>query len=343
MFKKVISVILSVIIAASVLTIGVGAVSGDERGLNIRIVISKNANSLERAAAEFLRDTVRESTNIEYPIITDSEGKTGFEIAVGKTRRFDYDVSSFADGGYVIKSYDGGIAVVGAGNRGNIYGVCRLLKEFGGYRCFVAGDKLANGGDALDIPNDVDIEYTPYFEYTETDWRLSWCDSHIYSLSNGLSGGVYNRISEDLGGTVNYINSFAHTLTAGFCSKDKYFDSHPEYFALRDGKRIPTQLCLTNEYVYHIVLDEVLDLLKNRHDPEAALQIISLTQADNQDYCQCENCKRLDEENESHAGTMISFVNRIAEQVALMDYDNVAIDTFAYQYTRKPPKNVKPP
>ena len=47
MFKKVISVILSVIIAASVLTIGVGAVSGDERGLNIRIVISKNANSLE--------------------------------------------------------------------------------------------------------------------------------------------------------------------------------------------------------------------------------------------------------------------------------------------------------
>ena len=120
MFKKVISVILSVIIAASVLTIGVGAVSGDERVLNIRIVISKNANSLERAAAEFLRDTVRESTNIEYPIITDSEGKKGFEIAVGKTRRFDYDVSSFADGGYVIKSYDGGIAVVGAGNRGNI-------------------------------------------------------------------------------------------------------------------------------------------------------------------------------------------------------------------------------
>lgn len=79
MFKKVISVILSVIIAASVLTIGVGAVSGDERVLNIRIVISKNANSLERAAAEFLRDTVRESTNIEYPIITDSEGKKGFE------------------------------------------------------------------------------------------------------------------------------------------------------------------------------------------------------------------------------------------------------------------------
>ena len=142
---------------------------------------------------------------------------------------------SFADGGYVIKSYDGGIAVVGAGNRGNIYGVCRLLKEFGGYRCFVAGDKLANGGDALNIPNDVDIEYTPFFEYTETDWRLSWCDSHIYSLSNGLSGGVYNRISEDLGGTVNYINSFAHTLTAGFCSKDKYFDSHPEYFAVSNS------------------------------------------------------------------------------------------------------------
>ena len=130
-YNNIVMQIFSVIIAASVLTIGVGAVSGDERGLNIRIVISENANSLERAAAEFLRDTVRESTNIEYPIITDSEGKKGFEIAVGKTRRFDYDVSSFDDGGYVIKSYDGGIAVVGAGNRGNIYGVCSERR-----RCF---------------------------------------------------------------------------------------------------------------------------------------------------------------------------------------------------------------
>lgn len=342
MTKKVIAVILSVITAVLSLTIGAGAVGEAGDNLDITVVIGENANSLEKSAAGFLRDTVKESTGVQYRIITDSEEKSGFEIAVGNTNRSDCDVSSLDDGGYVIKSYDGGVAVIGAGNRGNIYGVCRLLKDFGGYRSFTAGDKLKNDGGELNIPENVNIEYSPYFEYTETDWRLRQFDSSVYSVSNGLNGGVYSTIPEELGGTVNYIGSFCHTLTGQFCSKDKYFDSHPEYFALRDGKRVSSQLCLTNDDVYKIVLGEVVELLKEKHDPESALQIISVTQADNQEYCRCEKCKKVDDENGSQAGTMIAFANRIAEQVALMGYDNVAIDTFAYQYTRKPPKNVKP-
>ena len=70
---------------------------------------------------------------------------------------------------------------------------------------------------------------------------------------------------------------------------------------------------------------------------------MSLTQHDNQKYCECENCKALDEANGSHAGTMITFVNTVAERVkAAGDYDNVVFDTFAYQYTRKAPTAVVP-
>ena len=39
---------------------------------------------------------------------------------------------------------------------------------------------------------------------------------------------------------------------------------------------------------------------------------------------------------------MISFVNRIAKEVKAAGYDNVAIDTFAYQYTRQAPTQVVP-
>jgi len=340
--KKIISLILTAIFTVPALIFTAIPSLAAGNGQKTRIIIPSNANEYEKAAAEFLRDTVKASTGTEYAIASDSEDKSGFEIAIGETNRIPDVVCDIADGAYIIKSYDGGIAVKGSGTRGNIYGVCRLLKDFGNYRCFVAGDSLKNDGSELKFKDNTDIKYTPFFEYTETDWRLRQYDSSVYSVANGLNGGVYSSIPDSLGGTVNYIGSFCHTLTGMFCSKDKYFGSHPEYFALRDGKRNSNQLCLTNDGVYNVVLSEVMDLLKEKHDPTAALQIISLTQADNQDYCECENCKKLDEENGSHAGTMITFANRIAEQVALGGYDNIAIDTFAYQYTRKPPKNVTP-
>ena len=52
--------------------------------------------------------------------------------------------------------------------------------------------------------------------------------------------------------------------------------------------------------------------------------------------------KAIDDENGSHAGTMITFANRIARAVKDAGYENVAIDTFAYRYTRKAPTKVVP-
>jgi hypothetical protein len=69
--------------------------------------------------------------------------------------------------------------------------------------------------------------------------------------------------------------------------------------------------------------------------------ILSLTQEDNFDFCQCDNCKKVDEYEGSNAGSMLRFVNAVAQNIA-EDYPHVLIDTFAYQYTRTPPKHVKP-
>ncbi len=338
--KKLISILLAMLIVMTALITAVVPVFAADT-TDTKIVIPSAADKYELAAAQFLRDTVKASTGTEYKIVYDSSPKTGFEIAVGSTNRLTVDMSSYDNGAYVIRSFSGGVAVVGAGTRGNIYGVCRLLKDYGNYRCFVAGDDFTNDGSALVFPDNINIEYKPFFEYTETDWRINYTSDTTYSIVNGLNGGVYNDIADEYGGSVEYLGLFAHTLASAFCSRDKYFDSHPEYFALRDGKRTSDQLCLTNEDTYNIVLSEVLDnLAENASDGRFA--IISLTQSDNQSYCECENCKRIDEENGSHAGTMLTFVNRIAEQVELAGYTNVAVDTFAYQYTRTPPKLVKP-
>jgi len=49
----------------------------------------------------------------------------------------------------------------------------------------------------------------------------------------------------------------------------------------------------------------------------------------------------LDEQEGSPSGTIINFVNQIAQAIET-EYPDKAIDTFAYQYSRKPPRTIKP-
>jgi hypothetical protein len=127
----------------------------------------------------------------------------------------------------------------------------------------------------------------------------------------------------------NYIpKARVHTFHR-FVPEETFYKTHPEYYAWRGDKRLPTQLCLTNESVLAIVKDSVRAMFER--NPEAS--VISVSQDDNQLYCQCDKCSEIDEAEGSPAGTMIQFVNKVA-----MDFPDKTISTLAYQHTRKPCK-----
>jgi hypothetical protein len=149
-----------------------------------------------------------------------------------------------------------------------------------------------------------------------------------------------------LGGTFGYQGSWCHSLTCYYVNVDEWFDTKPEWFSYRhsiNGRlRHQTQLCLTNPEVLAQVIKEV------RAECEKGLIafggerfIISITQADYYNFCQCPACEERDALEESHAGTNIHFVNAVADAIR-DEFPMVLIDTFAYQYTRKPPKYVRP-
>ncbi len=72
------------------------------------------------------------------------------------------------------------------------------------------------------------------------------------------------------------------------------------------------------------------------------MTIISVSQNDgNFDYCKCEKCAAIDAEEGSQAGTILRFVNAIADDIA-EDHPHVVVDTLAYQYSVKPPRITKP-
>ena len=297
------------------------------------ICLPENASAQEQFAASELQNYLQRITGSSLPIVNAADGDCRVIYVGGHSAEADED-------SYRLRTDDGDLRIYGGGLRGTIYGVYAFLEHYCGYRKYTDSVEVVPHADTITVPADLDDTYQTFFEYRETDWQSP--RNAAYSLVHGLNGGVYRYIPENMGGTVDYIAGFCHTFTETFCSAETYYDAHPEYFALHNGIRTSDQLCLTNPDVLRVVTDEVLALLRERHDPNKSIQIISLTQADNQKYCTCKNCAALDRENGSHAGTMITFVNAVARAVKAAGYDNVALDTFAYRYTRTAPTNVVP-
>ena len=299
------------------------------------ILLPEEPTPYEAFAAQKLSDCLAEVFGTAPETVTEP---TGRDIAVGAASKTD--VSGVADNGYRIQVLDGSIHIGGTGVRGLQAGAYRFLEEFCGRKVYAYNVTVLPQAETVPVPADTDIVYEPFFEYADTDW-LSPCDVE-YSMANGLTGGTYRRLPEEMGGTVNYLGGFCHTM-GGLCETESYAETHPEYLALHDGKRVTDQPCLTEPEVLRIATANVLKLLEEGHDPAASVQIVSVTQNDNYNYCECARCKAFEK---AHGGvqsaTMLNFVNQIADAVKEAGYDNVAIDTFAYQYTRKAPTGIAP-
>lgn len=327
MCKKIISIVLALVLSLSILTLCVNAKEGDII-VNESYTILASDNRLT-ACANKLQGYIKKITGYELAIVTEAGSSPYISLNIDPENEVTYS----------IKESEGNIIITGNSLSQAVRGAYALLEQYGGVKCYTS--KLTSyNSDKISVPAGTDYKYNRFFEYAETDW-LSPRDTD-YSLFNGLNGAEYRKIPDELGGMTDYISGFAHTLSSQWCSEGKYFEEHPEYFALSYGKRTGKQLCLSNPEVLKIVTQEVLDLLKTRHDPDAELQIVSLTQDDNIAYCKCKDCRETDRKYGSHAGTMLEFVNAVAKEVKKAGYDNVAIDTFAYRYTRKPPKGIVP-
>lgn len=303
------------------------------------IVQASDATEPEKYAAKELVDYLYQITGAEFMVRSDLDCMAASRIVVGpgslsrNTLGKDL-VDNLGKEEFIIKTVGNDLYLVGGRPRGTLYAVYHLLDNILGVRWWAPGATYVPSKPNLTIDS-IDLRLEPCFEsrdpFLTTAWNKEWA---VRNRTNGTA-----KPDAAHGGYVSYGSYFCHTFNA-LIPPDKYFDSHPEWFSMIDGKRVKeeSQLCLTNPEVKKFMTEQVLAALKA--DPD--MQIISVTQNDNlEGYCRCPDCRKVDEEEDSHSGTMIRFVNEIAEAVE-KEYPNVYVDTFAYQYTRRPPKHVKP-
>lgn len=232
----------------------------------------------------------------------------------------------------ILKRNGDKLLLAGGPPRGTLYAVSRFL-ELQGVRWWTPWARDIPRKKTLAVGK-LDAREKPAFEYREPYWFPAF--NGEWSWHNRMNGQASN-VPAELGGSIHY-KGFVHTFYP-LVPPDRHFADHPEWFSLVKGQRTSrrAQLCLTNPHLRQFMVQRVKEWL--RESPEAG--IVSVSQNDWYGACECAQCQEMDDAEGSHAGTMLDFVNFIAENIE-KDFPGVAVDTLAYQYTRKPPKSIKP-
>ncbi len=304
------------------------------------VIYPQNASpSVLLAAREFV-NLAEEVTGAVLPMKADSESVTSPEVLIGYTNRNSQAYGKVAkaqqgNDGFMIRSGEGELVLAGGDQRGTLYAVYTFFEDYVGCRWFTPKITRIPKKSSILVPEISRIE-KPALEYREPYFYEVFSAGQEWSVKNKCNG-TSAKIDNEHGGAVRY-GAFVHTFNS-IIPPAQYGESHPEYFSMVDGVRKVdhSQLCLTNPEVLEIAIKKVRQWIKD--SPES--MIFSVSQNDWGNYCTCPSCAAIDAEEESHAGSLLRFVNAIAADIA-DDYPEVAIDTLAYQYTRKAPKLTKP-
>ncbi len=303
------------------------------------IVLGADATAPERFAAKQLADTIEQISGARLTV-TDTASVTGAKIYVGQTasvkrlvKGFDWEL--LRRDGILIRTVGKDLVLAGDRPRGSIYAVQELLETKMGVRWFAEDTTRIPPKSTISLP-DMNVCYTPKLMYREAYYRSVQGKDGLFPVHMRMNG-QHQQIEPEMGGHYTLLG-FVHTFYR-LLPTEKYFAAHPEWYALNKGKRVnvDSQLCLTNPDMKRELIKNALGWIQQQ--PEAG--IISISQNDSFNPCQCDNCTRLVKQTGSESGALVSFVNDVAAEIE-KQYPDFLVETLAYQYTRKAPTNIKP-
>ncbi len=299
---------------------------------NFHIVNHQYSDETVRYACSELQKYILKATNTVIPYFSDRCPMCGPEIRIGADVRGETkSEENLHDEGFIIRGEKEHITITGKTSRGVLYGVYRFLEIFLGFRCFTKDVETIDTLDNLEIEL-TEIREEPAFDFRDAYFRNAFDGS--FCAKNKLNSSL-GDISKAKGGRMKWFN-FHHS----FCDlvpEREYFETHPEYFSEIDGKRTrDSQLCLTNPEVLKIAEKTLRKWITD--NPECV--VFSVAQNDNSLRCQCKKCEALEKDEESPAGPIIHFVNKLADSIK-EDYPHILLHTFAYMYSVPAPKKAK--
>ena len=293
------------------------------------IIIPLKASAEEKQAAGILKDYIKKISRADLPIYTDDHAEVNEEILIGGTNRNKgksalIQVPSLKYDGYWIKTFNSKLLIYGENGNGVLNGVYSFLEDYLNCRKFSPEVEKVPKQQSIRLKEIDDLQVPPAY--------IRIVNGPMFNDKSYRSWRKL-QITDDLWGTKREDKYYVHTFDR-LVPPDKYFTSHPEYYSLINNQRVAWgQLCLSAPELVKICVDKLREVMAR--NPE--IKYWSVSQNDNYYSCECQACKAKDTEEGSAAGTLLRFVNQIADS-----FPDKVITTLAYQYTRVPPKLTKP-
>ena len=300
------------------------------------IYLGRGAAKPEVLAARELSEYLGRVTGRKFPVRFTSAYRSG-NPAVFLGREASKLAAGFqqkepGEQEWIFKTVGNDLVITGGSPTGTLYGVYEFLEKYAQCAWY-----------------DFDTEVVPF----NPDWKIPQLDERAgpgflrreMYIGSPFDARTRLRNKENVRSECEETNiniglpNGCHTFA--WYSRDW---KEADLFAMnRNGRRMGTQLCLTNpEVVRRIVKQLRMYIAADRKGkrPELWPRIYDISQDDGTGgECYCPECCKVLHEEGAYSGLNTRFINRIAQEIK-KDYPEILIRTFAYAYTQLPPKKV---
>lgn len=303
------------------------------------IYIAPDAPSSVNVAATDLALHVKQATGAELPIADEPRSPMVCLGDNAASRRAGLSLDGIPLEGFRIATRgqdihilgpdtaDGALTPGGGTSTGTRNGVYAFLERFLGVRWLMPGE---DGDFVPHVPNlsipETDLADAPFFLNRRVPYtQESRPEVRAWWARQRLGWSLY----------LNHSHNWERPVPAS------RFDEHPDWFAMRDGVRVPPtgrfKLCVTNPGLVRAFADAAIAYFDQ--NPEATS--FSLSPSDSGGYCECPDCKALYEVdpsgNRSVTPAILGFYNAVGKLVA-EKYPDKLLAGYVYAAYVFPPK-----
>ena len=250
--------------------------------------------------------------------------------------------AAFQDEEWAIESFGRDVVLNGGGTRGCLYAVWHFLEDFGDVHWWADNDEYVPEARPL-VFGKLSARGKPHFIYRDI-YRWRKADSRT-AARNRLNRNGDIPIPLAYGGSFDYGPPYhCHTYNH-YINFEHLGKTHPEWFSLRDGKRVggmsKGQLCLTNpelraEFLRLLLAQIEKSKAQAAKTGTAAPRIFAVDMNDNPSVCECPACQA-EIGKFGPSGWQLNFVNFLAGEVAKR-HPGILLTMLAYFHSEPVPK-----
>ena len=336
------------------------------------IVQADNATESEKFSAKELATFLKRVTGAEFsvvaePSLTDDRASRIYVGWTGYAARLGINPSTLGEEEWVIRTIDDDLVLTGGRPRGTMYAVYEFLEDHVGCHWLDRKTELIPSKPTLEV-GPLDIQAKPHFWQRQLHSPTGSPDDHwLFLVRNKNYRYDFKGRDAD-----NFFPKEAFSRLASprtsihsfwkFVNGNDWFETHPEYFSLVNGRRVPAlsgagpgQLCLTHPDVLRLTVAKLREFieadraeLRSRAGESSDGKshefpyVYWITQSDvYRAHCECENCQAIATREGGESGPLVAFLNAVAKDIE-KDYPDILVGTLAYNLTSTPPKHIRP-